>query len=624
MTAIRDHLRRLTAPDTALRLRPLEAPRGTLRAFDHLIGFALAVATLAILLATPHMGFTRDEGFYFHAAKDYIGWFNELEQNLDKGDTETSFTQENIDKYWSYNAEHPVLVKTSFALSYRAFAVERDWLAPSTAMRLPTMVFVAVLIWLMYLFMAEAFDRVAGAFACLALMTQPRFFFHAHLACFDAAMATMWFAVIWAYWKSLGNRLWVILAGVVWGLALGTKLNAFFIPGVLLLHWALNGWADFSLRYEALPGDPSRKRHVMLHMPRVPAAFFSMILLGSLLFYLLWPRHWYDTFPRIYWYFDFHLSHEHYAITYFGDLLAQPPFPRAFPYVMSLVTVPVVTLVAFVLGIVALASESQPRRRLAFVARRLKAILSGERVERDYAHDPRGTVLLMALACWIPFFVISRPNTPVFGGTKHWATAMPFLACFAGIGFSWALSRLLVLLATLRERGVLTWLRRPVARAGVMLGLTPVVLWPAVRDTAYVYPLGTSYYNELIGSYIGAADAGMQPQFWGQTARFGLDYLNEHAPPGALVHLHDTLLYSWDMYQEDGLARKDLRVAWDLHSAHYVLYHHERAFHPFLFEIWSTYGSASPVYVVNIDGVPMLSIYENPRFRRSATQSSTP
>ena len=40
---------------------------------------------------------------------------------------------------------------------------------------------------------------------------------------------------------------------------------------------------------------------------------------------------------RIGWYLGFHLTHEHYPILYFGDLLTHPPFPIAFPFVIAAV-----------------------------------------------------------------------------------------------------------------------------------------------------------------------------------------------------------------------------------------------------------------------------------------------
>ena len=617
------------------------------RITDYLIATVLALIAFGALLVTPDMGFTRDEGFYFHAAKDYIGWFNELEEKLEEGDDETSFTQENIDKYWSYNPEHPVLMKGLFALSWRSFSQERDWLSPSTAMRLPTMAFTALLVWMLYLFGVEAFGRIPAFFAVAALMTMPRVFFHAHLACFDMGMVTMWFAVFWGYWKSLDSRPWVWIVGLLWGLALSTKLNAFFIPGVLIMHWALSGWAEFGFSR-----DEAGRLH--LNIPKVPAAFFSMILIGPVVFYLLWPRHWYDTFPRIYWYIERHLGHEHYAVFYKHELLTQPPFPAEFPFVMSLYTIPLITLATFLFGVIALSLRVPLLNIFPFVWRRLKATLGGQASSnalallslpynpkkkalkprlierrqwlrslrpnqqipvRNYAYDPKGTLLLIFLATFIPYLIISRPDTPIFGGTKHWMTAMPFMALVGGVGFYWAIKSFANLLAT-----KIQFLARPRIQSTIALALIVPVLWPALRATLASHPNGTAYYNELIGGPAGAADAGMHRQFWGYASRSGLEWINKNAPDKALVHFHNTLFYSFEMYQEDGLLRDDIRNGWSLQSSHYVLYHHQRAFHPFLYEIWATYGTTSPIFVATIDDVPILSIYENPALKKEALQ----
>src|SRR5580693_10679244 len=46
---------------------------------DHAIGAALAFLYVSWLLSTARsLGFSRDEGFYFHAASDYARWFEIL------------------------------------------------------------------------------------------------------------------------------------------------------------------------------------------------------------------------------------------------------------------------------------------------------------------------------------------------------------------------------------------------------------------------------------------------------------------------------------------------------------------------------------------------------------------
>ncbi|OIP31161.1 MAG: hypothetical protein AUK47_23020 [Deltaproteobacteria bacterium CG2_30_63_29] len=622
------------------------------RTLDHLVGFLLAATTLAVLISSSDIGFARDEGFYFKAAKDYLRWFEELERNIETDKTDASFTQENIDQHWSYNPEHPALLKSLFALSYRSFSQERKWLPPSTAMRLPAMVFVAVLIWLMYVFMAEAFSRVAGLFACGALMTMPRVFFHAHMAAFDAPMMTMWFFVLYAYWRSTKSHTWVWLTALIFGIALSTKLNAFFLPALLVMHWGIAGWSQFYITTDRSRG----RRQWMLHTPKVPMSFFAMALVSPFVFYLLWPRHWFDSFNRVAWYVERHLAHEHYAVYYFNEMLKIPPFPMEFPFVMSGYTIPLITLATCFVGWLALGLDGLWGLRTRFVWQRLKAALAGpltrdlaalamapfamraqgfrpafraskERLatfredghlpQRPYPWDDRGTVLLMALGAFVPFAIIAKPSTPVFGGTKHWMTAMPYLACFAGLGVKWAFDRLMLLCS-----GWVAAFQRPQFRAAATLALVPVLLYPAFRETYHSNPNGTAYYNELMGGYVGAADEAMQRQFWGYSARQGLDWLNAHADQNSLVHFHDTIAYAVDMYKEEGLLREDIRNGWSLESSQYVMFHQEHAFYPFLFEIWATYKTQSPVFVASVDGVPVLSIYANPNWVSPAPQAS--
>ena len=45
--------------------------------------------------------------------------------------------------------------------------------------------------------------------------------------------------------------------------------------------------------------------------------------------------------------------------------------------------------------------------------------------------------------------------------------------------------------------------------------------------------------------------------------------------------------------------------------------HHELHFGEVDEQIWTTYGSVKPVYVLRYDGVPIISVYENPRHKRA-------
>lgn len=575
--------------------------------WDWLVGAAVLLGTFALLMATLDMGFTRDESFYFHAAYEYIGWFGELWDNLLAGNLAESFTKANVDKHWGYNPEHPVLVKTLFALSHKLFHDKLDWMSSSAAMRLPGAAFGAIAVLFTYLFGRQSFGRqnfgrLAGLVAAGALLFQPRYFFHAHLTVFDVPVTALWLMVVYAYWRSYESKGWALATGVLWGLALSAKLNAFFLPPVLLMHWFFVHWREFGWRRD--------EAGARLKLPPVPWAFVAMAVIGPILFYALWPRHWFDTWNRVQWYLNFHLKHVHYFVWYFGEALNKPPFPMSFPWVMTAVTVPATILLSFVLGIWAAARQWRfvEWSKQWYAALRRRELPDTKAPKAGF--DPKGTGLLIAINFLFPIVLIGMPSTPVFGGTKHWMPAMPFLAMLSGAGVALACTLTMRALAEYKDK-----LARPAVNWIVAGVLTLSVLGPAVYATWYSHPFGTSYYNELIGSYRGAADAQMMRQFWGYAARQGLPWLDENAPKRARVWTHNTTGYAWNMYRRDDMVRDDLRGA-SYRSSQYGLYHHQRAFTWRLTRLWNEYGTMAPAHVVSIDGVPMLSIYERPGTRK--------
>src|SRR6185369_15341748 len=94
--------------------------------------------------------------------------------------------------------------------------------------------------------------------------------------------------------------------------------------------------------------------------------------------------------------------------------------------------------------------------------------------------------LLMGYAPWW------SNTTPIFGGTKHWMTAYPFLCLFAGLGFTKVVAALQS--SKLRLHGV--------ASAGLVAAC--VLAGPLVM-TIHSHPFGLSAYTPLVGGAPGAA-----------------------------------------------------------------------------------------------------------------------
>ncbi len=516
-------------------------------------------------------------------------------------------------------------------------AEERDtwaWLSEGSAIRLPSVVFSSLLIALIYIFGVRLAGRWAAAFAAIAYAALPRAFFHAHLACFDVPVVLMTLLTLYTFWRAQWSRRWALLTGFVWGFALLTKHNAFFLPVFLVLYWLVAGrdqlgivraawsrgprWAMwvgagvFAVALGIVLGKPGILIGVLcvplflgwrLRLPPLPLAFLLMPLVGLPVFFALWPKLWFDPANSLRHYFAFHLDHDHYVQYYFGNVLEVPPFPVAFPFVITALTVPVLTLVSFLVGSVALYGAPFRDAALRWKSwRENRAELSeGDRYRRRVR-------AFIAINLLLPIVLIALPSTPIFGGVKHWLTAMPFFAIVAGMGFDWL------------RRKVVTGL---VGRSGswtVAAGaaLFAVFLLPSVVESARIHPYGTGYYNSLVGGVQGAADARLHRQFWGYATRQTLDRLNREAPPRARVYFQNTTRDAYVIYQRDGLLRKDIRYVGGSGNADIALLEHQKSFAGIERALWEDMGARGPAWQVVAEGVPMISVYvrERPKSTR--------
>lgn len=591
---------------------------------DYLFALLLWVASTTTLgLAQRSMGVMRDEGMYFHAAERYWGWFAELSDNIKANQWRKSFSVEAIDRYWKTNNEHPVLMKVLFALSWRMLhrcqctGEQRShhaltYSSPHTdsakifseisAFRFATWVVTGFAVALIYIFGVRVEGRIAGLTAALLYITIPHVIFHGQLACFDSAVITFWLWVVYAYVRSLEQARWGLATGIVFGLALAVKHNAWFIPPLLAIHYLVVVWDDISLK--------------PLQLPRIPFAFIAMIVLGALVFYAHWPWLWYDTVDHLNSYFSFHLHHDYYNMEYLGKNYNQPPFPISYPFGMTLFTVPTVMLLLMGFGLWAylkfplmttlsrLARVKPPRYESPF---RYPARRSWLRPGKGL--DPKiGT--LLSMNAFFPLALIAWPTTPIFGGTKHFMSAYPFIALLAGVG----LSRIVNALQPDRQYADTGFFRRVGARVLMVLPLCVAV--PGALNTIQTHPFQLSQYNALAGGPAGGADLGLNRQFWGYSTRQILPWMNETLSKQANVYFHDTIYSAYGAYLRDGLLRPDIRYSGmerpAIEQSDAAITIHELHFNKYDYWIWESYGSPIPTKVLTLDGVPLISAYRRP------------
>ena len=524
------------------------------------------------------------------------------------------------------------------------------WMSESAAMRLPGAVFGGLVVALIFLggrlwfagrMTAAGSGRLERPFAMMAAVGYlciPQPFWHAHLCTFDTTITALLLATTLAWHRALTSRPWMWIAAVLWGFALLAKHNALFLPLPLIAHWLLNAgverrivvhWTAPNWRIVAGTavavgtGIAAAQLHpilgvagvllvlaaagLQLELPPVPAVFLTMLTIGPAILVAGWPLLWHDTFDNLLRWVEFHLHHEHYMQSYFGQVLQYPPFPAFYATVMTALSWPLTLLVPVGIGLVAVylpRNVAIPPPVLE-VERHDAWLFADRQDDQGRTAELRSWDRLMLLSALWPILLISLPGTPIFGGTKHWMPAFPFLLLIGARGVQ-------AVWANLAVRHIdLLGEPKPWATVAAWLAMA-VLLAPAAWATKLTYNHGAAYYNELVGGVAGAAQAGMQRQFWGGSTREGLEEVNRRAPANASVWFHKAAWGAYQMYVREGWFRHDLRYSGGPEGTQLGIYHHQKDHDDYETDLMRQYRWRAPVWQYAIDGVPIVSVYERP------------
>jgi len=540
---------------------------------------ALGALTFAALFATQSgVGFVRDEGYYFEAARSYEQWVLLLLRAPAAALRDTG-------RYWSANFEHPGLAKLLFALSHLVFTTWLRWLPDALAFRLPAFAFGALLTYWLAVLGAQR-SRAAAVFAPALFWGAERTFFHGHLACLDIPICALTAGVGVAWARAIGildpspsppsppsssspppekklfffrPRTWElpppavrngVLLGFLFGSGLAVKHNAWLLPPVLLVHALL---LPAALRGRALRTLP-------------------WLLVGPAVLFVAWPLLWHDPVRHLGDWVSFHTHHVHYAWYYLGRELRGPPFPIFYPLVLLALVLPVTQVALFA--------------------------AAGAKLLWDFAHRSLSPLRLLELglagAAILPFMI---RTTPIFGGIKHWLAFIALLAPEAGHLLD-------------RAAGLASHVGLPRARALAIAAAA--ALLPGWWQIAHVHPYGTSAYGELAGGIPGAASLGIQRQYWSNNVTAVLPWLNAHAPRGARVFFHEVNPESYRAYQQAGMLRADIQYAAGPWDAQYAALQWHREFRDREPETWNAFGTKTPATGLYLDETPQIVVYARP------------
>ncbi len=545
------------------------------------VAWGLAALYVALLLGTARpIGYARDEGFYFQAADRYGAWLERLTANPDQ-----ALQRPVVEAHFRVNSEHPALMKLLFSVSHRLFYQDLGWIeTPGTAYRLPTMLLAGLAVALLVLWGARRGNLGAGVVAGLLFMALPRVFHHAHLACFDVPVAAMTLAVAYCWDRAVRTRRLrsCVGAGLVMGLLLGTKHNGWIVLSVLVLDWLVR-------QAPRLLRERGRQRLFTL-LPLV-----CVLSLAPLVLVAVWPWLWFDPLEKIQAWMRFHLHHDYYNMEFLGHTYHRPPMPLGYAWVMTAATVPLVTLILFALGLWAALTTLLPW---------LRRMVGSHQAPTQ---DP-GTLWLWLVFLGAAYAPWLSPNTPIFGGTKHWLGAYPFLCLVAALGWT-HLSRHWRLWAATRP-GLLA--RRP--QLPVWLGTAALLIGP-VTMTLDSVPWGLSFYTPLVGGAPGAATLGLNRTFWGYTTQSLGPAIRQAKPNGGRLFVSDTALSAFAMMQRDEPWARAFVPTLHLPSSDIALYHHEPHMGRVEYQIWEAFGTTTPTAIQGFQGVPVVWMYVRPAAR---------
>ena len=522
-----------------------------------LIPAGLFLASFMVVAGTAgDYGVTWDEPAYFYASDRHIEWLVDFGQNVLRSDLEKSVQDENIKKAWHwdpYHVPHPPFSRIVSGITKALFS---SYVDKFVAYRLGPALFFAVLVTVMFLWMAELFGLITGIFSALALFVIPNLFGFAHIAVTDMPLSTMWFLSAYCFWKGIKNWKWSVALGVVWGLALATKFPALLIPIPLIL------WSH------------------LFHRNSYANNVFAMLFLGPSIMTATQPYLWNQSGLRVLEFLYEGLSRGYrpdtnFTIYFFGQLYYTHQLPWYYPFFLVGVTTPEPILILALAGVLA----------IPWLQERISAVvLFG-----------LNAALILALGI--------LPGAVLHDGVRQLLSALPFLAALAGAG-SFVFGKWLVAVA-LRWKQFQSVVN---LQAKVLGSLCLLLLFSPMMDLYLCHPFQLSFYNRLVGGIHGAYARGLEMTYFMEafTPEF-LTLLNAKLPANATINA-SFANSMFEYYQKEGRLRGDIKITAGRPFDYYVLLNRYGPLSPR--ERSLVNGPFKTFLSVNIAGVPLVSVFD--------------
>ncbi len=539
------------------------------------------IAFLWVFWTAGDIGIGYDEPIYGGYALKYLQWLGYLAQCWSQGRFLEPFRPETIDLYWHAKHMHPPIPKLVAALGYvLTHPLVGDDFA---AMRSGTAFLFGAMLAAIYWFGREPLMRSGALFAAFAVAFMPRLFADAHFLTMDMPVTATTLIGTLLLLQALEQPNWkhIVVACLGVGMAFSSKANGFLIiPAAIIMagNWALGigHQANASLR------DTLRR-----------CGLVAVVAMGGMAFLMAtWLWLWVDPINRFREYFFFHAKHFGVHTFYLGQLWPTQVmkgqaevwyYPWHYPLVMTLVTVPAVTLLLALFG-------------------------AGLTIRNWRLAPPITKMGLVSYFVHIAPFLL--PTTPKYNGVRLFEPAFPFVAVLAGYAFG---QLALWLLQWLLQRAS-QWVSEPRL---VIAALGILTLAPAAYGTLMSHPFGQSYYNALVGGVRGAKER-FEVTYWGVNLLNIIPFLNRQPEGTKVLIVPGALCAYMDFYKNAGMLRKDIIVMGDpkdLPDADFVVFQASQTEWELLAPkmrglVWELWRKERPAYAANYNDVVIVGVYD--------------
>lgn len=337
----------------------------------------------------------------------------------------------------------------------------------------------SVTVGLVFYWASQLYGYASGIVASLSLALYPLFWAESHFNTEkDIPETAYWSLFMFAVWKGVTtkNWKWIIFTGLIFGLALGTKLNIIFALIVIAL-WLI---IEFLRNRNFV-----KNIKLILKQKGMIISFVLIPVIGLSILILTWPYLWGDPIEGF-------LKMVGFYKTIGTSSSVTHSFLRLnfYPVKWILFTTPIVILGLFVLGL----------------------INGGLNLKKGKGFAE----LLFILWVFISVFRVVAPGSNIYGGVRQIMEFIPGMALLSAGGF---------------------YLITKNINKKIIYILAVIIFLPILFKLISIHPNENAYFNSLIGGLSGAKEQNIP--FWGfsfgSPYRQAASWLNKNAPKNAIV-----------------------------------------------------------------------------------------